>query len=127
MGNPFRPGENPMGPSPAPIQSYSLFGTTNIARFAPSNPTGTASLTNVMMGLGSAVVFTPLFRGRMRVTFTGIIQNSTASNGAKINPPRWGIGTAPVNGAAATGNGTFGQTTVIFVNNANTTNEVVPW
>lgn len=66
----------------------------------PANPTGTTSTTQVMAGL--AVAFTPRSTGRMLVVVTMRGANSTAASGA-LAQIRFGTGTAPTNGAAATG------------------------
>ena len=67
-----------------------------------SNPTGTASLTAKMMGLGSTCTITPLYSTRVHFALAGQIANNTATDGA-IGQLTYGTGTAPVNGAANTG------------------------
>ena len=67
---------------------------------APATPAGTASTTLVMMGL--AVAFTPSGSGRVLVLVTGNLTNSSSS-ASMVAGPRFGTGTAPVNGAAVTG------------------------
>ena len=71
---------------------------------APANPTGTTSLTGVMMGLGSAFKITPVRSGTVLIILQGSLNNNTTAvgDGALINI-RYGTGTAPANGAAATG------------------------
>jgi hypothetical protein len=69
------------------------------------SPPGTTSATGTMAGFGTATygtaVLTPLKSGKVIVTITGSIRNtSTGSSQVSI---RWGTGTAPVNGAAVTG------------------------
>ena len=74
---------------------------------APStaSPSSTTSATQVMMGL--SVKITPRSTGRVLVIVTGTILNTVIGSGA--NPQiRYGTGTAPANGAAATGS-TSGQ------------------
>lgn len=79
-----------------------LPATGTLARVAstPSAPGGTASTVGVMMGL--AVAFTPAVSGNVAFHLVGSIANATATDGAKAQL-RYGTGTAPVNGAAATG------------------------
>lgn len=73
---------------------------TQIVTAAPANPTGTTSLTQVMSGL--AVYFTPRITGRVQVTVQLQGGNNTLADGA-LAQVRHGTGTAPTNGAAATG------------------------
>jgi hypothetical protein len=85
-----------------------LVGTGATLQATPTAPTGTASTTPVMMGLGSTCKLTPVFSTRVRVSFFGSIDNNTA---AAVTDLRvfFGTGTAPSNGAAQTGTeiGTF--------------------
>lgn len=71
-----------------------------IGQATPANPTGTNSLTGVMMGLGTTI--TPSKSGTMLIVVSGTIANDTANNGAQVQL-RYGTGTAPANGAALTG------------------------
>jgi hypothetical protein len=72
------------------------------------NAPGTSSTTGVMAGYGTtsyltpAALITPVRSGLVLVTFSGIMSNNTtnAITGFDI---RYGTGTPPVNGAAATG------------------------
>ena len=68
----------------------------------PSDPTGTASTTGVMMGLGSTASYAPARSGVVVVIVQGQMSNATGSDGAKVGL-RYGTGTAPSNGAALTG------------------------
>ncbi len=71
----------------------------NTSQTSPANPTGTTSGSPVMMGL--AIPFTPNFSGVVQVTIAGQMANSlTGGVGGGIS---YGTGTAPINGAAATG------------------------
>jgi hypothetical protein len=54
-----------------------------------------------MMGLAGAI--TPALTGRLMITISGDIVNSTGSDGGKVQI-YYGTGTAPVNGVALTGN-----------------------
>jgi hypothetical protein len=71
---------------------------------SPANPTGSASTTGLMQGLGSTCQIAPLWSTRIKVEFIGITANSTISQtiGTKVF---WGTvaGGVPVNGAAPTG------------------------
>jgi hypothetical protein len=75
---------------------------TAAAGFAPANPSATASTSLVMMGLGSTVTYTPTGSGTVLVIVTGYAETNTATTVMTIGP-RYGTGTAPVNGAAVTG------------------------
>ena len=69
----------------------------------PTNPTGTTSSTAyVMMGLGSVLNLTPIYSGNIRITFNSGLSNSVAGDGTNLTLA-YGTGTAPSNGASATG------------------------
>jgi hypothetical protein len=74
----------------------------NYGYFAPSDPTGTTSTTAKMMGLGSTLKLTPAFSGKVRIMFVCGANNSTTNSGVSAQLA-FGTGTAPSNGAAATG------------------------
>ena len=88
--------------------SGAITGASTLARSfrSPSNPTGTTSLTGVMMGLAGAI--TPAVTGKLRFTITGSGNNSTAGDGWIVQL-RYGTGAAPANGGALAG-ATCGQT-----------------
>jgi hypothetical protein len=88
----------------------------------PADPTLTASLVGVMMGLAGA--FTPVATGKILIVVTGSISNNTLSDGALVQI-RHGTGTAPVNGAAITG--TADGKPIRMINNANTAALRVPF
>lgn len=88
--------------APSPIPSFAR------AFFSPSDPAGTASVSLVMMGLGSTATITPTSSGRVHIVVVGSIKNS-ANNGAVNARLAFGTGAAPANGAAATGT-TLGAT-----------------
>lgn len=71
-----------------------------------ANPPGTTSTTGTMAGYGTATygpfLFTPTVTGRALIIITGSVANNVASAASTISA-RYGTGTAPVNGAAATG------------------------
>lgn len=71
------------------------------AQVTPANPTGTSNTTGLMMGLGSTCTITPGWSGRVRISWEGNSNSSTTNSGFTIL--RFGTGTAPTNGAAATG------------------------
>jgi trimeric autotransporter adhesin len=71
------------------------------ANFQPANPAGTNSATLVMMGLGSAVTYTPAGSGKVIITVTGNTQGSVAAGtviGARYADSA--STAAPANGAA---------------------------
>jgi len=72
------------------------FGST------PNGPTGTASTTLVMSGLGSTWTYTPASSGNLLITIAGSVTTATGAVLATFGA-RYGTGTAPVNGAAVTG------------------------
>lgn len=75
------------------------------ASFIPStfpNPIGTISITCVMMGLGATATITPATSGRVLVIFNGKFSNDTSGDGYGYGL-KYGIGAAPINGAALTG------------------------
>lgn len=65
-------------------------------------PAGTVSGSQVMMGCGSVCAYTPIGSGIIFITATMFAYNTTATQ-SDIVGPRYGTGTAPVNGAALTG------------------------
>jgi hypothetical protein len=72
------------------------------AAFRPANPTGTASTTLVMAGVGATCAYTPASSGVVSVNVTGQYQSNTGTAIVTIGG-RYGTGTAPANGAAVTG------------------------
>jgi len=87
-------------------------GTLNSARLAwnaitfigtPANPTATTSTSAVHMGVGSTCTITPSFSTRLFFNIQGVAMNSTANQVTAV-ALRFGVGAAPANGAAATGN-----------------------
>lgn len=83
---------------------------------SPANPTGTTSATQVMMGLGSTCTLTPVYSTRIHLMFQGSLNNAVTAAGSTTQA-RFGTGTAPTNGAAATGT-TVGNTVISAVNPA---------
>ncbi|MEM3845051.1 MAG: hypothetical protein QXU98_05060 [Candidatus Parvarchaeota archaeon] len=87
---------------------------------SPSNPSGTTSTTAVQMGLG--ITYTPATTGRLLVIVTGEAANNTAGDGATVQLS-YGTGTAPSNGAAATGTAVGSLLTVT----SNAASQTVPF
>lgn len=90
-------------------RGITLSGTSNatiaataggVYQAGPAAPTGTGSGSAVMMGLGCSI--TPSYSSRFRVIVNGNQSNSIAG-AASFVQIRYGTGTAPTNGAAATG------------------------
>lgn len=75
--------------------------TTNVLQASPTLPTGTASGTAVMMGMGSTCAITPAIATRVRINFHGTFTDSIA--GGIVIDARYGTGSAPANAAAASG------------------------
>jgi hypothetical protein len=85
----------------SPAALLSTAGATLTA--TPSDPTGTTSTAAyVMMGFGTTCAITPTKSSRLLVSVYGQIGSTIANDGASYQF-RYGTGTAPINGAAATG------------------------
>jgi len=69
---------------------------------SPSDPTGTTSTSAVMMGLGGTCKITPVYSSRVEIRFQGSLANTTSTQLVSLGA-RFGTGTAPSNGAAASG------------------------
>lgn len=100
----------------SPTIALSLTNATLQA--SPANPTGTTSASAVMMGLGSTCHLTPVYSTRVWLKFTGQVSN-TSSAATSSYTAKFGTGTAPVNGAAATGT-TIGSTIQQFITTGGT-------
>jgi hypothetical protein len=75
-------------------------GVTNFV----NNPTGNVSTLEVHMGLGANFSITPSKSGLVFAIISGMVLNSTAAgNGVNVRG-RYNTGTAPANGATASGN-----------------------
>jgi hypothetical protein len=83
------------------LKTYAKAGPVT-AQAYPANPTATASLTLVMMGLGSTAKITPGSSGKVEINMTGLVGTNTAAVNMTYGG-RFGTGTAPVNGAAVSG------------------------
>jgi len=66
----------------------------------PASPTGTTG--TAMMGLGTSCKLTPTYSGRVLVNFYMTASHSVANGSVQVQM-YYGTGTAPANGAAATG------------------------
>lgn len=87
------------GAAANPVWAATTAGAVTQAQ--PANPTGTNSLTGLMMGLAGSI--TPTLTGRLMITISGDISNNTGSDGGKVQI-RYGTGSAPANADALTGN-----------------------
>jgi hypothetical protein len=82
-----------------------LIGAGTVAQILqanPSNPTGTASVTGVMMGLGGTCKLTPAYSSRARFEIIGAIANSSSNAGTQPELV-YGTGAGPANGDALKG------------------------
>jgi hypothetical protein len=89
------------GPTTAPVIAAAAGPAAPFASH-PSAPTGTVSTTAVMMGLGSTWTFTPASSGVVLISVSGAGSTTTAVANFGVGC-RYGTGTAPANGAAASG------------------------
>lgn len=64
-------------------------------------PSSTSSATGVMMGLKQSI--SPTITGRVLITVTGYLQGTGATLVESLTDLRYGVGTAPNNGASLTG------------------------
>jgi hypothetical protein len=95
------------------MPTNSGFGIPLSTPIAP-NPTSTTSTSLVMAGIGGAWKFTPLQTGMLEIGVFGSMNNGTTGDGTTLKIA-YGTGTAPVNGAAATGTLLGNPITVTFV------------
>lgn len=70
------------------------------AQSTPADPTGTASATDVMMGLAGSITPTTT---KIMIVVSGTLSNNATAVRTGTAQIRHGTGTAPTNGAAATG------------------------
>jgi hypothetical protein len=68
----------------------------------PINPSGTSSASAVMAGLGGTCKLTPVYSTRIYVSFQAQVSNSTSGSLITVGL-RYGTGSPPANGSAATG------------------------
>lgn len=73
-----------------------------VLQTTPQNPTGTTSATTVMMGLGSVFTLTPVYSSRIKITITGFVNSSAATQLAALQIFT-GTGSAPLNGGVSAG------------------------
>lgn len=76
---------------------------------APQGPTGTTSITLVMMGMGSVFTITPVYSTRLKIEFVGALTMASAAQ-TIVAKVFFGTGTAPGNGAPQTGTQIAGGT-----------------
>lgn len=74
----------------------------NTFMYTPANPTGPASTTYTMMGIGVSGGFVPHYDGAAIVMITGNSSNNTAADGANYQLI-YGTGAAPSNAGTFTG------------------------
>jgi hypothetical protein len=89
---------------------------------SPANPTGTTSLSDVMMGVGSTCKITPAVSGRVKIEVFGAINSTGGFQSTAI--VKYGTGSAPANAAAVSGT-SVGNTTVVA--GSGTTNLSTPF
>lgn len=89
--------------------------TPNYYSATSSAPTGTASTSQVMMGLAGAI--TPSNSGVVEFTISGQGQNSLGSSNQCTVQLKYGTGTAPSNGAAVSGTSGGNAVTLVSSNN----------
>lgn len=77
--------------------------TPNYHQQNPADPTGTTSLTGVMMGLAGSLTTAGNGSGVVKIVISGSIDSSSSSNDGAFIQIRYGTGSAPTNGAALTG------------------------
>lgn len=107
LGNPTG---SPAAPSEISLHASLAFSGTTLKmaltnatlQTSPGNPASTGSGTAVMMGLGATCTITPVFGTRVLLDFQGYLTNN-AANTASTAQARFGTGSAPANGAAASG------------------------
>jgi hypothetical protein len=96
------------------------------AGFNPANPTGTSSTSLVMMGLGGKCSYTPTGSGHVLVNVTGGFSTQISAANVSLGG-RYGTGTGPAHGAAATGIRYGGSTDQLFRQPALSGSAVVPF
>jgi hypothetical protein len=100
--NSYAWGNVPYTPGPPSALPAAMLPAAAPRNFAPANPTGTASTSPVMMGMGSTVTYTPASSGLVLVTVSGAWTTATAATNVVLSP-RYGTGAAPGNSVAETG------------------------
>lgn len=61
------------------LTAAELNAMVTTSKFAPGNPSTTASTTAKMMGLGATITFTPALTGNITVNFSGFFGTATAA------------------------------------------------
>jgi hypothetical protein len=88
--------------TPAQLNSIPSLSAPGSVHVTPANPTGNASGTLLMMGLGSSCVITPNRSGKVLFIISGNVQNANAVDGWTYQI-RYGNGGAPSNGGPLAG------------------------
>ena len=102
---------------PATRQAETLAAKPQIAGVRVASPAGIANTSGLMLGLsnlGAANIITPQVTGRVCITISGVVAQSTTADGAFWHI-RTGTGTAPSNGGALTGTQSGGQQSMTFL------------
>lgn len=101
------PGTGSPSTIPGPTGATGLQGSAGSPQAATNfvnSPTGNVSTAEVHMGLGANFSITPANTGKVFAIISGMVLNSTAAgNGVNVRG-RFNTGTAPINGATASGN-----------------------
>jgi hypothetical protein len=98
----------------------------NTYSYNAAAPTGPASTTLTMMGLGSGGTFTPHYDGVAIITITSWSKNGTAGDGASYQIV-YGTGTAPSNAGTYTGTACGAPTEAANSGLASSTNTIIPF
>lgn len=88
---------------------YALALNSATLDFSTANPTGTASTTGVMMGLGTSCTITPVYSGRVHVTFDADMSTGSSNSTTTHAQIKFGTGTPPSNGASPVGSNVSSQ------------------
>lgn len=88
-------------PTVATVPASALPLTNATLQGSVASTTATVSASLVMMGMGTTCKITPVYSGRVNLTFSGVFAAAAAV--ASALSVRYGTGTAPTNGAAITG------------------------
>lgn len=89
-------------PTVATVPASALPLTNATVQATPANPTGTASTSQVMMGVGGTCKLTPVYSGRIKLDFHIGVANGAVANASTMTA-KFGTGVAPANGVAVTG------------------------
>lgn len=87
-------------------QTPTVGASLNMVSISGATGSAVSGATPVMLGYGQSFQYTPIRSGTVFVTMVGTMEGTVTSLSATLIP-RYGTGTAPVNGAAATGTSTL--------------------